>query len=376
VKIQIPAGLDLSTGDAVKAREPRGSYLGAMNEPVGFAPHPARWWRPLENGRVLCELCPRLCRPAPGQRAYCLIRRNEGGVLVTDGRNAGIGFAADPIEKKPLYHVHPGSRVLSFGTAGCNLGCVHCQNWTLSQAREALGRMERATPALIVRTARNQGCAGVAFTYNEPLIFGEFLLECAAAAREAGLFTVMVSNGYALPAPAREIFGAVDAANIDLKGFHEERHRRLTRGRLAPVLDTLRMIRRETATWLELTTLLIPGHNDSDTELGELARWVVGELGADTPIHFTAFHPDHHLREVLATPAATLLRARDIAREAGLHFVYLGNLPLAEGRDTFCPGCGTRCVERATAGAAQPQSQPALRAGACSACGRILPGQW
>jgi pyruvate formate lyase activating enzyme len=341
-------------------------------EPAVKSSTPARWWRPLDDARVVCELCPRLCRPAPGQRAFCLIRRNEGGALVTDGWNAGIGFAADPIEKKPLYHVNPGSRVLSFGTAGCNLGCRHCQNWTMSQAREALGRMERATPAMILQAARHSGCAGLAFTYNEPLIFGEFLLECAAAARQAGLFTVMVSNGYALPGPAREIYGTVDAANIDLKGFHEERHRRLTRGRLEPVLDTLRLIRRETATWLELTTLLIPGHNDGHDEVGELARWVVGELGPDTPLHFTAFHPDHQLREVPATPAATLLRAREIAHAAGLRFVYLGNLPLAEGRDTSCPACGALCVAREWDGI-----RVLLKGnGACPACGIRLSGRW
>lgn len=334
--------------------------------------HPARWWRPLDGGRVLCELCPRECRPAPGQRAYCLIRRNEGGVLVTDGWEAGIGFAADPIEKKPLYHVQPGSRVLSFGTAGCNLGCRHCQNWTMSQAREALGRMERATPAMILRAARNQGCAGLAFTYNEPVIFGEFLIACAEAAHQAGLFTVMVSNGFVSPAAAREIFAPIDAANIDLKGFREEPHRLLTRGRLAQVLDTLRLLRRETRVWLELTTLLIPGHNDSDGELGELARWVAGELGPETPLHLTAFHPDHKLREPPPTAPETLLRARAIALAAGLHFVYLGNLPLAEGRDTHCPACGALCVQRDGG----RESPVRLERGACPGCGRQMPGLW
>jgi len=334
--------------------------------------HEARWWRPLENGRVLCELCPRECRPAPGQRAYCLVRRNEGGRLVTDAWDAGLGFAADPIEKKPLYHVQPGSRVLSFGTAGCNLGCVHCQNASMSQSKAALGRMERATPSMILRAAHKQGCAGLAYTYNEPVIFGEFLLACAEAARAAGLFNVMVSNGYvALPA-AREIYRQIDAVNVDLKGFREDAHRRLTRGRLAPVLDVLRWLRRETTVWLELTTLLIPGHNDNAEELGDLTRWVAGELGPDTPLHLTAFHPDHRLLDVPRTPAETLLRARQIALAAGLRFVYLGNLPLAEGRDTHCPACGVVCVVRDGWG----KSSVRLVKGGCPGCGAGVPGLW
>jgi pyruvate formate lyase activating enzyme len=339
---------------------------------ISPAAHPARWWRPLDQGRVLCELCPRDCRPGPGQPGFCLIRRNEGGALVTDGWNAGIGFAADPIEKKPLHHVHPGSRVLSFGTAGCNLGCVFCQNWTMSQAREALGRMERATPAMILRAAASQGCRGLAFTYNEPVIFGEFLIACAEAAQEAGLYTVMVSNGYVRLPAAREIFAPIDAVNIDLKSFRDSFYRNLARGRLAPVLETLRWLRRETNVWLELTTLLIPGKNDGDEELGELCRWVAGELGPPTPLHLSAFHPDHKLTDLPRTPVETLRRARAIARRAGLQHVYLGNLPLAEGRDSCCPACQATVVKRPLGGAACCH----LRGGRCPSCGKVLPGLW
>ncbi len=332
---------------------------------------PARWWRPLDEGRVLCTLCPRHCRPTPGRRGYCLLRRNQDGRLVTDGWNAGRGFAADPVEKKPLYHFHPGSRVFSFGTAGCNLGCLHCQNWSMSQAREALDSLSPATAHQIVAAALAQGCRGLAFTYNEPVIFGEFVLECSRAAHAAGLATVMVSNGYVEPAAASEIFAGIDAANIDLKGFSEDGFRRLTRGRLAPVLEALRHLRRTTTVWLELTTLLVPGHNDGESELRDLCRWVVDELGAHTPLHFTAYHPAHRLR-VPATPASTLLRARDLAMAAGLSFVYLGNLPLVEGRDTHCPACGGLCVERKAWG----ESRVVLRSGSCPDCGAAVAGHW
>jgi len=336
------------------------------------AGHPARWWRPLENGRVHCELCPRDCRPGPGQPGFCLVRRNEGGALVTDAWNAGTGFAADPVEKKPLYHVRPGSRVLSFGTAGCNLACAHCQNWSMSQSRAALRRMERATPEMILRAARVQGCAGLAFTYNEPVIFGEFVIACALAAHQAGLYTVMVSNGYVRLQAAREIFAGIDAANIDLKSMRDGFYRRLARGRLQPVLDFLVWLRRETKVWLELTTLLIPGHNDGEDELAELCRWVAGELGPHTPLHLTAFHPDHRLQEVPRTPGDTLLRSRAIALRAGLQHVYLGNLPLAEGRDTNCSACGRLLVERPGWGETRVQA----RGGACPGCGAAAPGLW
>ena len=334
--------------------------------------HAARWWRPLEGGRVLCELCPRDCRPAPGQPGFCLVRRNQSGKLVTDAWHAGIGFAADPIEKKPLYHVRPGSRVFSFGTAGCNLGCVHCQNWGMSQSRAALARMERATPGMILTAARRQGCQGLAFTYNEPVIFGEFALACAESAHAAGLFTVMVSNGYVRLPAAREIYAGIDAANIDLKSFRDDFYRRTARGRLAPVLDFLKWLRRETTVWLELTTLLIPGRNDDADEVAELCRWVAGELGPDTPLHLTAFHPDHRLQDLPRTPATTLLRSRDLALQAGLRHVYLGNLPLAEGCDTRCHGCGALLVERPFTGAARVL----VANGACPGCRAAAPGLW
>lgn len=335
------------------------------------AGHPAKWWRPLEDGRVLCQLCPRHCRPNPGRRGYCLIRRNEAGQLVTDGWNAGIGFVPDPIEKKPLFHVHPGSRVLSFGTAGCNLGCLHCQNWSMSQTREALAAMQPTTAAGIVSMAQAQGCQGLAFTYNEPVIFGEFVLACSRAAREAGLISVVVSNGYVEPAVATEIFSHIDAANIDLKAFSEEGYRRITRGRLAPVLESLRHLRRLGRTWLELTTLLIPGLNDGESELRELCRWVAGELGTHTPLHFTAYHPAHRLR-VAATPAATLYRAQEIAQGQGLRFVYLGNLPLDSGQDTHCPQCRAAVVERRGFTVLRTR----LKRGVCAACGSAVPGVW
>lgn len=341
-----------------------------VGAPDPIPAHPASWWRPLGNGRVLCELCPRDCRLRPGQAGWCWVRRNEGGELVTDAWEAGIGFAVDPLEKKPLYHVRPGGRVLSFGSAGCNLGCAFCQNASMSRDREALARMRPATTAQIVASALEHGCQAVAFTYNEPTIFGEFAIDVARAAREAGLLTAMVTNGYVRLPAAREIYAHVDAANVDLKAFDEGFFRALTRSRLAPVLEFLVWLRRETQVWLELAHLIIPGENDDPWQTQKLCAWVAAELGVETPLHLTAFHPAHRLLHRPPTPPKTLLAAARIARDAGLKHVYLGNLPLAEGRDTACAGCGRLLVERPPGRAPRVD----LIDGACGQCGTRLAG--
>jgi len=343
-----------------------------MNEPID-AEHLAatRYWTPLEDGRVRCDMCPRLCRLREGQRGLCFVRANLGGrvVLTTYGRSSG--FCVDPIEKKPLNHFLPGTSVLSFGTAGCNLTCSFCQNWHISKSREMDTLAEDAGPEAIARAAVELGCRSVAFTYNDPVVFHEYAIDVASACREADIRTVAVTAGYVCDAPRREFYRWMDAANVDLKGFTDGFYRRLATGRLGPVLDTLRYVRHETDTWLEITNLLIPGENDSDSELHALAAWVRSELGADVPLHFTAFHPDWRMRHVPATPAATLRRARAIAVEEGLRFPYTGNVLDRAGQSTYCPDCGEELIGRS----GYTLVGWGLTAdGACEGCGLICPG--
>jgi pyruvate formate lyase activating enzyme len=282
----------------------------------------------------------------PGQRGLCFVRAadEQGLVLTTYGRSSG--FCVDPIEKKPLNHFLPGSAVLSFGTAGCNLTCKFCQNWHVTRSRQTDTLAEEATPEQIAQAARRLGCRSVAFTYNDPVIFLEYAVDVAAACRAAGIRTVAVTAGQICAEPRQEFFAAMDAANVDLKGFTDRFYRRLCGGALAPVLETLEYLRRETEVWLELTTLLIPGENDGDDELHALSAWVAERLGPDVPLHFTAFHPDWHLRDRPPTPPETLARARRIARSHGLRHVYTGNVHDPEGGSTWCHGCGRRVIDR------------------------------
>jgi pyruvate formate lyase activating enzyme len=307
---------------------------------------PGRWWHRLDDGRIQCDLCPRDCRLHEGQRGLCFVRQRVGDamVLATHGRSSG--FCIDPIEKKPLNHFYPGSSVFSFGTAGCNLACKFCQNWDISKAREMDRLMDAASAERIAATAAAHGCRSIAFTYNDPVIFAEYALDCAAAAHAANLRTVAVTAGYIHAAPRREFYAAMDAANVDLKGFTEAFYFKQTGAHLAPVLETLEYVRHETQCWLEITTLLIPGYNDSDAEIDAMSRWIADRLGPDVPLHFTAFHPDYKMTGVAPTPPATLTRARRIARENGLHYVYTGNVHDTEGGTTACPGCGARLVVR------------------------------
>jgi pyruvate formate lyase activating enzyme len=307
---------------------------------------PARWWHRLDDGRVQCDLCPRDCQLHDGQRGACFVRMRHGDrmVLTTYGRSSG--FCVDPIEKKPLNHFHPGSSVLSFGTAGCNLACKFCQNWDISKSREMDTLMDEASPETIARAARDLGCRSVAFTYNDPVIFAEYAMDVADACHAAGVRTVAVTAGYIHEQPRHEFFAKMDAANVDLKAFTEEFYFKLTGAHLQPVLDTLVHLARETGVWLELTTLLIPGRNDSPGEIDAMTAWVAKELGADVPIHFTAFHPDYRMTDTVATPLATLQRARAIGTANGLRYVYTGNVHDAEGATTLCPGCGAAVIVR------------------------------
>ncbi|MFO1311182.1 MAG: AmmeMemoRadiSam system radical SAM enzyme [Burkholderiales bacterium] len=308
--------------------------------------HPGRWWHRLDDGRLQCDLCPRDCRLHEGQRGACFVRQREGDgiVLTTYGRSSG--FCIDPIEKKPLNHFYPGSSVLSFGTAGCNLACKFCQNWDISKSREMDTLMDAASPEGIAHAAQAHGCRSVAFTYNDPVIFAEYAMDTADACRALGIATVAVTAGYIGAGARPEFFAKMDAANVDLKGFTEDFYVKLCGARLAPVLETLQYLVRETNVWTEITTLLIPGKNDSDEELAAMTAWIARELGPDVPLHFTAFHPDYKMTDLSATPAATLTRARNIAMRAGLRYVYTGNVHDREGGITSCPGCGEALVER------------------------------
>jgi pyruvate formate lyase activating enzyme len=307
---------------------------------------PTRYWTGLPDGRVQCDMCPRLCRLRDGQRGLCFVRASVDGavVLTTYGRSSG--FCVDPIEKKPLNHFLPGTAVLSFGTAGCNLTCQFCQNWHISKSREIDTLADQADPWAIARAAYDLDCRAVAFTYNDPVIFHEYAIDVAAACRQRGIRTVAVTAGYVQPAPREEFYQWIDAANVDLKGFTDAFYRKLAAGRLEPVLDTLRYIRHDTDTWLEITTLVIPGANDSSAELDALTRWVVRELGPDVPLHFTAFHPDWRMRDTPPTPATTLERARSIALRNGVRYAYTGNVSDRTGQSTYCHGCGTTLIGR------------------------------
>ena len=307
---------------------------------------PGRWWHALPDGRVQCDLCPRDCQLHEGQRGACFVRQMVDGAmqLTTYGRSSG--FCIDPIEKKPLNHFYPGSSILSFGTAGCNLACKFCQNWDISKSKDMDRLMDSASPQAIALAARQHGADSVAYTYNDPVVFAEYAIDTALACREQGIRNVAVTAGYIHPAPARDFFAVMDAANVDLKAFTESFYHKLCVGHLQPVLDTLAIIHHETDCWLEITTLLIPGQNDSAQEIKELANWVARELGPDVPLHFSAFHPDWKMGDIPATPPATLARARRIALDAGLRYVYTGNVHDKAGDATLCPGCGKTVIQR------------------------------
>ncbi len=308
--------------------------------------YPGRWWHLIADGRLQCDLCPRDCKLHEGQRGACFVRQriDDRMVLTTYGRSSG--FCLDPIEKKPLNHFFPGSSVLSFGTAGCNLACKFCQNWDISKSRDMDRLMDLARPDQIAAAAEAASSKSVAFTYNDPVIFAEYAMDVADACHERGIKTVAVTAGYMHDAPRREFYAKMDAANVDLKGFTDEFYVKLTGSTLQPVLDTLKYLRHETDVWFEITTLLIPTKNDSDEELYQLSKWVAAELGADVPLHFTAFHPDYRMNDLPPTPPATLTRARKIAMGEGLRYVYTGNVHDSEGGTTFCPGCGTSLIVR------------------------------
>lgn len=305
-----------------------------------------RYWHVLEDGRVQCDLCPRACRLKEGQQGLCFVRANQNHQIVCTTYGRSSGFCVDPIEKKPLNHFLPGTPILSYGTAGCNLACKFCQNWDLSKSREMDTLADQAAPETIARVAKKLGCSSVAYTYNDPVIFHEYAIDVAQACRQLGIKSVAVTAGYICEEPRQEFFRYMDAANVDLKAFTEDFYYRLTGGHLQPILDTLVYLKRETQVWVELTTLLIPGENDSPQELEEMTQWVVENLGPDVPIHFTAFHPAWKMLDKPPTPSHTLTMARRIAMKNGIRYAYTGNVHDSQGGSTYCHQCGNLLIGR------------------------------
>lgn len=304
------------------------------------------YWHDLYDGRVQCDLCPRFCKLHEGQRGLCFVRQNIGNQVMLTSYGRSSGFAIDPVEKKPLNHFLPGTAVLSFGTAGCNLACKFCQNWDISKSRQMDTLMANASPEAIAQAALAKQCRSVAFTYNDPVIFHEYAIDTAQACRDLGLKSIAVSAGYVCDKPRVEFYKSMDAANIDLKAFTEDFYHRICGSHLEPVLETIKYIKHETKAWLELTTLIIPGENDSEDELEKMTQWVVENLGADVPIHFSAFHPDWKMQDKPRTPIATLLLARQIALKNGIHYAYIGNVHDKSADSTYCNECGSLLIGR------------------------------
>ena len=341
---------------------------------------PTHYWHKRDDGKIQCDLCPHFCQLKEGKQGLCFIRANHNEQIVLTSYGRSSGFCIDPIEKKPLNHFLPGTPVLSFGTAGCNLSCKFCQNWDMSKSREVDILAAQATPEKIARIAHGMGCRSVAYTYNDPVIFMEYAVDIAKECRKVGIKSVAVTAAYINPEPAKEFFSYMDAANIDLKAFSEDFYQHLTGGHLQTVLDTLVYLKHKTNVWLELTTLLIPGKNDSIAELDKMTRWVVEHLGADVPMHFTAFQPHWKMLDIPPTPEKTLTRARQIALDNGVHYTYTGNIHDKRGESTYCHHCGERLIGRDWYELSQWQLD---KNGCCKNCGaacaglfETLPGDW
>ena len=341
---------------------------------------PTRYWHVIDDQRIQCDLCPRFCRLREGQRGLCFVRKRQDDqiVLTTYGRSSG--FCVDPIEKKPLNHFLPGTPILSFGTAGCNLACKFCQNWDISKSREMDTLADSASPERIAQAARDTGCRSVAFTYNDPVIFHEYAIDIAQACKELGIKTVAVTAGYICPEPRVEFFDHMDATNVDLKAFTEGFYKKICGGELKPVLETLEYLKHETSVWFETTTLLIPDENDSPKELDAMTDWVIDKLGPDVPMHFTAFHPDWKMRDKIHTPSQTLTLARRIATENGVRYAYTGNVHDEGGGSTYCHNCKAKIIGRDWYELTHWDMDEAGRCGHCGTpCAGVFdkaPGNW
>jgi pyruvate formate lyase activating enzyme len=330
----------------------------------------ARWWEPAENNKIKCTLCPRYCKIGPGQNGFCFIRQNVNGQLITTGYGHPTGFAVDPIEKKPLNHFLPGTGILSFGTAGCNLGCKFCQNWTMSKARLDELNAYNVSPDGVVALAKKHHTPSIAYTYNDPTIFGEYVIDISRLAREEGIRSVMVTAGYIDKQARKEVYQYIDAANVDLKAFSEYFYHKLTFSHLNDVLDTLVWLKNETSVWIEITTLLIPGENDSTEELSQMCDWILQNLGDSVPLHFTAFHPDFKMRDKPHTPQSTLEKARNLALKKGIKYCYLGNVLDPRSQTTYCPSCHTPLISRDW----HSVNKNLIQNGKCPECGEKIAG--
>jgi pyruvate formate lyase activating enzyme len=305
-----------------------------------------RYWHTLDDGRVQCDMCPRACKLHEGQQGLCFVRACQQGKIVLTSYGRSSGFCVDPIEKKPLNHFLPGTPVLSFGTAGCNLACKFCQNWDISKSRQTETLSDAAPPEKLAAVAAQSKVRSIAFTYNDPVIFHEYAIDVAKACREKDIKSVAVTAGYVCEEPRREFYQHMDAANIDLKAFSERFYKYITGGQLQPVLETLLYLKHETKVWFEITTLLIPDENDSEEEIQAMTQWIMTNLGPDVPLHFTAFHPDWKMTDKARTATAVLTRSRNIARANGLRYVYTGNVHDLEGGSTLCHECGEVLIAR------------------------------
>ncbi|MDG9668301.1 AmmeMemoRadiSam system radical SAM enzyme [Hahella sp. CR1] len=333
--------------------------------------HPTRYWHQLDDGRIQCDICPRACKLHEGQQGLCFVRARENDAIVLTSYGRSSGFCIDPIEKKPLNHFLPGTPVLSFGTAGCNLACKFCQNWDMSKSREMDTLAATAMPQQLAESALHYGCRSIAFTYNDPVIFHEYAIDVAQACHEVGVKSVAVTAGFMCPEPRKEFYRYMDAANVDLKAFTERFYHKICGAHLAEVLDTLIYLKQETSVWFEITTLLIPDENDSSQELENMTQWVVEHLGPDIPMHFSAFHPDWKMRDTPHTPPETLTRARDIAMKNGVRYAYTGNVHDSQGGSTWCASCGELLIERDWY---RLGKWGLNKHGECAHCGAVLPG--
>jgi pyruvate formate lyase activating enzyme len=365
------AGMRPSDAGAAPLRWPEAATAFTSTEGGGLAPRPARWYEELEESWVQCGLCPHGCRISDDERGTCGVRENRGGTLFTLVHSRPCSIALDPVEKKPFFHVLPGSSALSLATPGCNLWCKACQNWEIAQARPEQIPTRPLSPADAVTMARREGAPLIACTYTEPVVFSEYVLDIAVAGRAMGVRTVMISNGYIQEKPLADLCREIAAYKVDLKGFDPVFYEQHCGGKLPAVLDTLRRLRKH-GVWTEIVALIIPTRNDSVVEIRDLARFVRDDLGDEVPVHFTRFHPAYRLANLPSTPVATLERCRDVAMGEGLKFVYLGNVPGHPGESTYCPGCGEPLIQRL--GMAVMRNR--LKGGACPDCHRSIPGIW
>ena len=333
--------------------------------------HPGQWWQ-RDGERIICDLCPRECAMKEGDRGFCFVRQNVGGEMMLTTYGRSTGFCIDPIEKKPLNHFYPGTSILSFGTAGCNLGCKFCQNWDISKAREVERLSHRAMPQEIALAARSLGCHSVAYTYNDPIIWAEYAIDTAKACREAGVKSVAVTAGYITEEARGPFYEYIDAANVDLKAFTEEFYYRITYSHLEPVLNTLKWLKAETDVWFEITNLVIPDANDHPDEIRKLCDWVLNAVGDGVPVHFSAFHPDYRMLDRERTPHETLIRSRQIALDTGLKYAYVGNVNDVERQSTYCPSCRNVIIERNW----YELGVYALKQNKCGHCGHEIAGRF